>query len=100
VNHRSSHAATEPQNAPLVITIADPPKAAPVYNEVVLQTNKIGWDTSDLLVETRGLPQRKLPGIRSNSLDDSFHLKASAGYLSLRETQRAREDLRNPTLWR
>ena len=56
VHHRSSHVTTEPQNAALVITIADPVKAAPVYNEMVVQMKNLGWATSDLLVEARLRP--------------------------------------------
>lgn len=53
VHHRGSHVTTEPQSAALVITIADPMKAAPVYDQMVVEMNKLGWATSDLFVETR-----------------------------------------------
>jgi serine protease AprX len=56
VHHRGSHVTTEPQSAALVITIADPMKAAPVYDQMVVEMNKLGWATSDLFVETRLRP--------------------------------------------
>lgn len=53
VEHRSGNATVEPQRAALIITIADPLKKAPVYDEMVVQMNKLGWAPNDLQVRTR-----------------------------------------------
>jgi len=52
VEHRSGQPA-EPQRAALIITVADPLKKAPVYNEMVVQMNNLGWTANDLQVRTR-----------------------------------------------
>ena len=51
--HRSGQATTEPQRAALIITVSDPLKKAPVYDEMVVQMNNLGWTANDLQVRTR-----------------------------------------------
>ncbi len=53
VQHRSAHIPTKKNRAALVITISDPEKKAPVYNEMVAQMNNLGWSAVDLKVGTR-----------------------------------------------
>lgn len=53
IHHRSLHVATKPNRLALVITIADPEKKAPVYNELVAQMNALGWSATDLRVNPR-----------------------------------------------
>lgn len=51
--HRSGNATTEPQRAALILTVSDPLKKAPVYNEMVVQMNNLGWTANDLQVRER-----------------------------------------------
>jgi hypothetical protein len=53
VHHRSGFVATSPQEIALVITIFDPEKRAPVYDDVVRAMNRAGWATVDLQVRDR-----------------------------------------------
>ena len=53
VQHRSSHTSAAPQRAALIVTVSDPLKKAPVYDEMVVQMNKLGWSANDLQVRTR-----------------------------------------------
>ena len=53
VHHRTGHFPSASQSAVLVITVADPNKAAPVYNEMVVQMNSMGWATQDLQIRPR-----------------------------------------------
>lgn len=50
---RSGHQQSTDERAALIITIADPLKRAPVYNEMVIQMNNHGWAASDLQVRPR-----------------------------------------------
>lgn len=56
VEHRSGHVSTTPQQAALIITVSDPLRKAPVYNEMVVQMNKLGWAASDLQIRPRLRP--------------------------------------------
>lgn len=56
VEHRSGHVTTQPQRAALIITISDPSRKAPVYNEMVVQMNQLGWSTTDLQLGSRVRP--------------------------------------------
>lgn len=51
--HRSGNATTEPQRAALILTVSDPLKKAPVYDEMVVQMNQLGWTANDLQVKGR-----------------------------------------------
>lgn len=53
VENRSNHQQTAPQHAALVLTVSDPDKQASVYNEMVVQMNKLGWGVTDLQVRAR-----------------------------------------------
>ena len=53
VQHRSGHMATKPQSLVLIITIGDPNKQAPVYNEMVNQMQLLGWAAADLQIRPR-----------------------------------------------
>jgi hypothetical protein len=53
VEHRSGQATVEPQRAALIITISDPLKKAPVYDEMVVQMNNLGWAANDLQIRKR-----------------------------------------------
>jgi len=53
VQHRSLHIPSKKNRAALVITISDPAKKAPVYNEMVAQMNNMGWSAVDLKVRSR-----------------------------------------------
>ena len=55
--HRSGQATLEPQRAALIITVSDPLKKAPVYDEMVVQMNNLGWLANDLQIRTRLRPQ-------------------------------------------
>lgn len=50
---RSGYSTSAPQRAALVITIADPQKTAPVYDQVVQLMQKAGWASNDLQVQSR-----------------------------------------------
>lgn len=56
VEHRSGQATADPQRAALIITVADPLKKAPVYNEMVVQMNVLGWSANDLQIRPRLRP--------------------------------------------
>ena len=51
--HRTSLTMLEPQNAALVVTLYDPKRQKPVYNDVVTAMNRAGWATQDLRVDER-----------------------------------------------
>lgn len=53
IHHRSSHVQLKPQTAVLIITVSDPKKTAPVYNEMVVEMARLGWAASDLQVRPR-----------------------------------------------
>lgn len=53
VHHRSGFATGVPQNIALVVTILDPEKRAPVYDNVVTAMNQAGWATVDLQIRER-----------------------------------------------
>ena len=53
VNHRSGFASTNPQEFALIVTIRDPNREKPVYDEVVSQMQSMGWITTDLQVSER-----------------------------------------------
>ena len=53
VHRRAGHASMGPENAVLIITVSDPEKKAPVYNEMVRQMNKLGWAATDLQIRPR-----------------------------------------------
>lgn len=56
VQHRSGAPTAVRQQAVLIVTVADPLKKAPVYNEMVVQMNKLGWAAIDLQVRARLRP--------------------------------------------
>jgi serine protease AprX len=51
--HRAGIESLEPQTAALVITLYDPERSKPVYNDVVTAMNLAGWATQDLRVDER-----------------------------------------------
>ena len=51
VSNRSSFTSDKPQKITTIVTIADPKKSAPVYNEFVDETRNIGWITSTLQIK-------------------------------------------------
>lgn len=53
LHHRASHVSSDPERAVLVVTVSDPDKKAEVYNEMVVQMNKLGWATADLQLRPR-----------------------------------------------
>jgi len=53
VYNRSGFESKEPQQFALVITIRDPKKQQPVYDEVVTKMQNIGWSTIDLQIHER-----------------------------------------------
>ena len=53
VHHRAGHASLDAEHAVLIITVSDPEKKAPVYNEMVIQMNKLGWAAADLQIRPR-----------------------------------------------
>lgn len=56
ITHRSGPPDLLPpakQNAALIITVSDPGKSAPVYNEMVAIMNRLGWGASDLQLSHR-----------------------------------------------
>jgi hypothetical protein len=53
VHHRSGHNQTEALNAVLVITVADPLKRSPVYDDVVVRMTQLGWAQYDLPLRPR-----------------------------------------------
>lgn len=53
LHHRASHVSYDRERAVLVITVSDPDKTAQVYNEMVVQMNKLGWAAVDLQLRSR-----------------------------------------------
>lgn len=53
LHHRSGFVPTQTERAVLVITVADPARSAPVYNEMVTQMNSFGWLATDLQLRSR-----------------------------------------------
>lgn len=53
VLERSGHACSSPQSLALIITISDPDKYLPVYDETVVLMNQLGWGAYDLEVQSR-----------------------------------------------
>jgi len=53
LHHRASHVSTDSERAVLIITVSDPEKKAPVYNEMVVSMNKLGWSATDLPLRAR-----------------------------------------------
>jgi serine protease AprX len=53
VHHRANHISSDSERAVLVITVSDPQRKAAVYNEMVVQMNKLGWSASDLQLRPR-----------------------------------------------
>jgi serine protease AprX len=56
VHYRADHEPLKKARAVLIITISDPEKAQPVYDEMVVQMNLLGWAASDLQVQERLRP--------------------------------------------
>ncbi|MDL2317205.1 S8 family peptidase, partial [Desulfovibrio sp. OttesenSCG-928-A18] len=50
---RGGHKTYAEQPAALIITIADPAKRAPVYNETVAMMNRLGWGAQNLAISQR-----------------------------------------------
>jgi hypothetical protein len=53
VTHRAGHSSITAERAVLMITVSDPEKKAPVYDEMVVQMNKLGWASTDLQIRPR-----------------------------------------------
>ena len=53
LHHRASHVSNDSERAALIITVSDPLKKAEVYNEMVVQMNKLGWTPVDLQLNPR-----------------------------------------------
>jgi hypothetical protein len=53
VHHRAGHAPAAPERAVLIVTVSDPARQAPVYNEMVVQMNRLGWAATDLQIRPR-----------------------------------------------
>ena len=53
VHNRSEFSTEEPQSAALVVTVADPSRQKPVYDETVQMLGRIGWQVTDLQVSDR-----------------------------------------------
>jgi serine protease AprX len=53
LHHRANHISSDTERAVLIITISDPQKKEAVYNEMVVQMNKLGWSASDLRLRPR-----------------------------------------------
>ena len=54
--HRSGYTPRGKQRAALVISVADPDKKAPVYNDMVVAMNRLGWAAQDLQIQSRLRP--------------------------------------------
>ena len=54
---RSLHKLDEPQNATLIITLADSEHTAPVFNDFIVASRNIGWSTNDLMISERVRPR-------------------------------------------
>jgi len=53
VNNRSGFVSVDPQKFALIVTILDPNREKPVYDEVVTQMQNLGWVTTDLQINER-----------------------------------------------
>lgn len=53
ISHRSNFTPLVPQNVALVVTISDPKKKQPVYEEVTKLMSELGWITEELEVSAR-----------------------------------------------
>ncbi len=53
LTQRSGFAASEPQSAAILVTLFDPSKKAPIYNEVTSLMMQLGWATTNLEVQAR-----------------------------------------------
>ena len=51
--YRAGVTEVSPQNVALVVTLLDPERQKPVYNDVVTAMNRSGWVTQDLQVDER-----------------------------------------------
>ena len=56
VHYRSNHLPLHGAKAVLIVTISDPEKLAPVYNEMVVQMQLLGWGATDLQLQPRLRP--------------------------------------------
>lgn len=50
---RKEHTSEDPQPASLVITISDPNKTEPVYDQFIANINRLGWHSADLQIRDR-----------------------------------------------
>lgn len=50
VHHRSGYVTTVPQGMVLLLTMWDPDKRAPVYDQMVTLVNRLGWSTENLKI--------------------------------------------------
>lgn len=53
VQHRANHVPLDLDRAVLIITVSDPKRVAPVYDEMVVQMNRLGWAATDLQIRPR-----------------------------------------------
>jgi serine protease AprX len=53
VHHRANHVSVNFERAVLILTVSDPEKSALVYNEMVVQMNRLGWAPTDLQLRPR-----------------------------------------------
>jgi len=53
VQHRSGFSSSNPQSFALLVTLRDPERRLPVYDEVVAMMQRLGWITLDLEVQER-----------------------------------------------
>ncbi len=51
--HNYKFTKPEPQKVALIVTMRDPNKMAPVYDQTVTRMREIGWITQDLQIEER-----------------------------------------------
>ncbi len=49
---RNYHEPVKPQPIAVIVTIRDPKKEQPVYDQVVAMMNRVGWQTQNLQVRT------------------------------------------------
>lgn len=56
VQYRADHRPLTPAKAVLIVTISDPGKELPVYNEMVVQMGLLGWGATDLQIQPRLRP--------------------------------------------
>ena len=57
--YRDEREAAEPQRAALVVTMFDPKRQKPVYDDVVTAMNRAGWVTQDLRIDERIRARRR-----------------------------------------